>query len=198
MTKYRFIGDVHAKFDQYVEITKSAEGPTIQVGDFGAGFKDLPEMGHSDYFIRGNHDSPDICSQSLNWIEDGTYWPTQDMMFVGGALSIDQHRRVEGVSWWRDEEISISRFNQIIAEYEINRPRIMVTHDCPEMIARKLFFNNNKTTYQSVTRQALQTMYEIHQPDFWIYGHWHIPKNELVDRTRFICLAELQYIDLEI
>lgn len=189
----RFIGDVHGKFDEYLDLTRHVDF-SIQVGDFGAGFGNLPILYTNHRFIRGNHDSPMVCASSPNWINDGH--SEDNMFFVGGAMSIDQYCRVEGVSWWRDEELSISQFDDIITKYEMAKPDIMVSHECPDKIAHEIFDISKK--YNSRTRQAFDTMLEVWQPKIWIFGHWHQPVNTVINGVRFICLAELQTIDLEV
>ena len=192
--KIRFIGDIHGNVEKYRNLLLDCD-TSIQVGDFGAGFTLLPsDVPLTHRFIRGNHDSPSICRQSDHWIKDGTWDEKHKMFFIGGAYSIDQAWRTPGVSWWTDEELSIVELNGLISEYEMRRPEIMVTHDCPE-IARILLFNINEPTR---TTQALQTMFEIHQPKLWIFGHHHTSRDTIIKGTRFVCLAEFQYMDIDI
>src|SRR5687767_13552182 len=104
----RFIGDVHGKFEQYKRLIKDTTN-SIQVGDMGVGFLKTsgPRVGEetgnpphyamvrgNHRFIRGNHDSPAACSRHSQFIKDGTV--EGNMMFVGGALSVDKHLRQEG------------------------------------------------------------------------------------------------------
>lgn len=205
----RYIGDVHGKYKQYKRIISNCP-ESIQVGDMGVGFfherdSDYPlqnppydHMTRGNHrFIRGNHDNPEVCRKHTQWIYDGMTEIGQNRMFVGGALSIDKQWRVEGASWWADEELSISDLNVMISRYESFKPRTMITHDCPEYIARYLFNENGKFEFPSRTRQAFGTMLELHRPEYWIFGHWHTSKNEVIDGCRFICLAELEFIDIE-
>jgi hypothetical protein len=205
----RFIGDVHGKFDDYVSIISNCT-ESIQVGDFGAGFKPLPTIiGQTGLFetsrhkfIRGNHDNPAICQESHNWIADGDVRTIGNFtaMLIGGALSIDRDNRIEGVSWWRDEENTMDAMYKFMDTYEATKPDIMITHDCPETIAAKLFNNRigGKIDYPSRTRQAFEAFFGIHQPKVWIFGHWHMSRDQMIDGTRFICLAELEYRDMEL
>lgn len=168
----RFIGDVHGKFLQYQYIAEnSPRGMSIQVGDFGLGFgKEPPKMDIFHRFIRGNHDSPEKCRQHLNWIEDGHYTEAfGGILYVGGAYSIDSYRRTEGVDWWRDEELDISKMNDILDSVK-KTPRIIVTHDCPASMAPHLM-SNVRHMDNSRTQQFLDALYEKVQPDLWIFGH---------------------------
>jgi hypothetical protein len=210
--KVRFIGDAHGKFDRYKKIIQDAER-SVQIGDMGIGFLrrdcngDLKRTAnpphalmvkHSARFLRGNHDAPEACKRHSQWIADGTV--ENDMMFIGGATSIDRVYRVENESWWRDEECSMSQLNHFVEVYATVRPRIMVTHEVPESIADGILAATNRSKIElgSRTRQALEGMLSIHAPEIWIAGHWHVDIDQVVNGTRFIVLNELSYVDLEI
>lgn len=202
--KTRFIGDIHGKMLPYLGLLDECEN-SIQVGDFGFGFgakgeaefidSMLDEMPGNHRFIRGNHDSPKEAAKSPRWIKDGTI--ENDMMLIGGAHSIDRDYRIDGVSWWRDEELSHEELNGLISLYAFVQPKIMVTHTAPISIPRdhmgfKIFGNGSRTEL------ALDEMLHTHRPETWIFGHWHKDFDLYIGRTRFICLNELNYIDLEI
>jgi hypothetical protein len=198
----RFIGDVHAEFDKYLDIINTCKYPSIQIGDFGIGFGTVPEVDLKHRFIRGNHDDPEACKTCLNWIPDGHLENStaNSMMFIGGGKSIDNNKRIEGVDWWREEELNIPQFIELINQYEYLKPKIMVTHDCPDNIAEYLFGKTSQVQSSSRTRQAFESMFAFssHTPEVWIFGHHHKGRDTVIDGTRFICLAELAYIDLEI
>lgn len=190
----RFIGDVHGKMNEYRKIIENCEN-SIQVGDFGAGFVPLPDdIPLTNRFIRGNHDSPYCCRLSNHWIKDGIWDEEKKMFFLGGAYSIDQNCRTPMISWWPDEELNYPELFGLVSEYEFRQPEIMITHDCPDTI-RKHFFRIHETTR---TSSALQSMFEIHKPKLWIFGHHHSFRDEVILGTRFICLAELQTMDIDI
>lgn len=209
----RLIGDIHGKVTPYLDLIADCE-ESIQVGDFGMGFLNTYNMGRvadaqrwGDHrFIRGNHDDPALCKDSFGWIEDGHYDPEREMMFVGGAWSIDHEYRKQHdarygtVSWWEDEELPVSELARIHAEYVFRKPKIMITHDAPMQVSKELFFDGSHQMYgphQSTrTAEALQAMFREHQPDLWVFGHWHISKRRVIDGTEFVCLAELEHMDI--
>lgn len=204
-----FIGDVHGKYRQYSRIMDKYKN-TIQVGDMGVGFrrptadpdevswqpnpshKKMAEGGHR--FIRGNHDNPNVCRNHSQWIKDGHI--EADVMFIGGALSIDRAWRIEGYSYWLDEELSFMQLDALMTAYLEKKPKVMVTHECPEIIAARMM-KKYKLELPSVTRQAFQRYWEMHQPEIWIYGHWHMSFDEVINGTRFVCLNELETKDIE-
>jgi hypothetical protein len=213
----RFIGDVHGKFGRYKTILNNSPDNTIQVGDMGVGFRshvtgDFSSNPPFDLmlkkgarFIRGNHDNPEVCRAHQMCVPDGQV--EDNMMFIGGALSIDRAMRVEGYSWWRDEELSQNRLDQMVIEMQFAEPEIMVTHECPERIAAMIVagirdFRSGGAMkmdprFASRTRVAFDEMFAGHKPKLWLFGHWHLPFDRVVDGTRFICLPELACLDVD-
>lgn len=204
----RFIGDVHGLYNRYQGII--ADVPrSIQVGDFGIGMKGADEppfdaMTQGDHrFIRGNRDNPDICQTHPQWIPDGYF--ENEVMFVGGAISSVRISRYE---LWPDEELSASELNQLCNLYSEHKPRVMVTHDCPEEVSAILltslsFLGPYKREQPSRTRYAFQEMWSAHAPELWIFGHYHVSFDQVLHGgrevgTRFIGLAELEYRDIEL
>lgn len=200
----KFIGDVHGKFSTYGKIIKD-HPDTIQVGDMGVGFFSWPHgeaqanppytrmVASNARFIRGNHDNPAICARHTQCIRDGHV--EGDMMFIGGASSIDRMYRIEGFTWWPTEELSQVEMFRIAEIYERTKPRIMVTHEAPisaiAQIPHTHHFGDN-----SRTQQFLQSLWNSHKPQIWVHGHHHISVDHVLDGTRFICLAELEMKDV--
>ena len=204
----RFIGDVHGEFDAYLALIEGVDC-SIQVGDMGLGFgQELPKLGSCHGFIRGNHDDPEECKKHPNWFSDGLYDSVWKVFFVGGAWSIDWEwrQRYEMSTgrkiWWSDEECSVRQLQEIIDHYEECKPRIVVTHDCPTIMAHEI--KSQHEWDKSKTRQALDRMFEIHKPELWLFGHHHVGMVRDISGVRFIALAEainrgeLNYIDLEV
>ena len=206
----RYIGDVHGKFTRYKKLIKDVDA-SVQVGDMGVGFfkgynygvkipTSNPPFDHmskgNHRFIRGNHDNPAVCKQQRFWIPDGHF--EDETFFVGGALSIDRAYRIPDYEWWEDEELSYADLLDIQEKYLDLKPKIMITHDCPEFVSDQVMKTHNMTKFNdpSRTRQAFQSYWEMYQPEIWIFGHWHVSTDIQLKNTRFICLAELEYIDL--
>ena len=190
----RYIGDVHGNMGNYLAITDGCANST-QVGDFGMGFVEVPEIPLNHRFIRGNHDNPALCKTSPNWIPDATV--EGDAFYCGGAYSIDWSSRTKDVDAWVDEELSYSAFNDAINIYEKAKPRIVISHDAPDAITTEMFMGDMRYgKFNTRTGLAFQTMLDIHQPELWIFGHWHIDMVKKINHTRFICLDEFSFIDI--
>jgi hypothetical protein len=187
-----FIGDVHGRFRQYKRIISKCRN-SIQVGDMGLGFRNpytdawcenppydvMRSGGH--LFIRGNHDNPNVCRNHSQWIRDGTV--EGDVMFIGGATSIDKAHRIDGYSWWPDEELSRDEMDRLIGVYEQKKPRAMVTHECPEWLPGAMGCELIKLGQASNTRAAFATIWELHRPELWIFGHWHLSFDKVLNGT---------------
>ena len=189
----RIIGDVHAKIDKYAEIINSC-GKSICVGDFG--FKNqwdwLTEnkISTDHQIVMGNHDYIPYRESHRNSL--GTHSFNDDIFTIAGASSIDKHLRTHGVDWFEDEELPYLLGVKILEWYNAVTPSIVITHDCPQFVASRWFGIQEK----SRTRQLLDALFEVYEPELWIFGHHHKSKTEQIDRTKFICLSELEYIDL--
>lgn len=218
MALTRIIGDIHGKIYDYrsYSLVTGIRGRqiveperSIQVGDFGIGFfsafwhqneiewqKEHPQH----RFIRGNHDDPVMCKSMPGWIEDGTV--EGDVMYVGGAWSIDHEWRTAGVDWWPDEELSYEELEKLITKFGEVKPRVMITHDCPTSVAWDMFISKGDAfpgpQIKTRTGEAFQAMFEIHQPELWVFGHWHNTRKMEKNGTTFQCLGELDYIDIEL
>ena len=196
----RFIGDVHGKVNQYLKLIEDVES-SIQVGDMGIGFVKIPKVEGNHGWIRGNHDDPNMAAKHPNNIKDGTFWEDESMFFVGGAWSIDwewrqSYEMMNGKKiWWPNEECSVPKLQKIIDFYSEVKPEIVVTHDCPTIMAHEI--HSQHEWDKSKTRQALDRMFEIHKPNLWIFGHHHVNLMRNIEETRFICLDELSFVDIK-
>lgn len=212
MREMTFVGDVHGKYGPYKKIIKRTS-PSIALGDMGVGFRhysgpnDGEPAANPPYntmvandarFIRGNHDNPLVCRNHNQCIKDGTI--EDGVMFIGGAYSIDRAYRHESYDWWEDEQLSHSELNEILDKAIEEKPFMMVTHDCPMNVAPEIFTNRmvHKDFYASRTNQMFQSLFEIVKPRCWAFGHWHISTSKIIDKTKFICLGELDTLTLDL
>lgn len=197
---YRFIGDVHGKMREYNRLCDDFHRShlwafTLCVGDLAVGFpgvKNLP-LGSNDMFIRGNHDNPDVCRDTPGYL--GDYGINEHgVFFVSGADSIDKNRRTPGVDWWPDEQLSWEELSGACSTYSLEVPEIVVSHDCPQSLIPEMGKNYAPTQ----TRLALDAMLTINRPRLWVFGHHHLSFDKTIDGCRFVCLNELETLDINI
>ena len=106
----------------------------------------------------------------------------------GGANSIDLWHRTEGISWWREEEITdndIDNFMAAANKYN-NKIDMMLSHDAPASMIPiiKLYSGVNDGDISNSQIQLEKINQEINI-DKWYFGHWHIDK--VID-DKFECL----------
>jgi hypothetical protein len=202
------IGDIHGSTKTYQKWLRDNLDPSqrsVQIGDMGLGFAGVglpapgqPPLPENHKFFRGNHDSPAKCRVHKNYLGDFGYLPEDKLFWVAGAFSIDRMFRIEGVSWWRDEELSQEELNKAIDLYVQSKPRFVLSHEAPEKAAKVLLYDLQGPYFaakldcaMSRTSQALQAMLDLHQPEIHIFGHYHVDKHFHVPgySTEFICIG---------
>jgi hypothetical protein len=203
----RIIGDVHGRLGRYVELAKEAEY-SIQVGDCNFNYdylrRTLDPVRHR--IIAGNHDNyteglPDqFILQSPHFLGDyGIYTVPGfgDIFYLRGGYSIDWQMRMEGIDWWKKEEMDYSKLLEAIEFYKQKKPDFVITHECPKSLIPEFATIKGKEFKPSRTAEALEQMldFQYHKPKRWIFGHHHQDKIIEVNGTIFQCLAELSYVD---
>ena len=187
----------------------------MQVGDWGytwPGELDrmrqldrwLADAGIHMWFIDGNHDNfTDLkkrkafgadhvtdLTTNITYIPRGHIWEWAGAtcMAMGGAFSIDQDARVEGVSWWPEELISyadLERAADNLDKLEAAGRTIDVffSHDCPEGVGRlethleltskQMGMDYKLDESSRANRRALWLVVERAKPAKLFHGHYH-------------------------
>lgn len=217
--KLTIIGDVHGKIHEYHSITQNCSH-SFQLGDFGFD-KTLTAYGYlgidatKHRFGQGNHDDHNLLiaghfpafvgrfgSNELNGLK--FFW-------VGGAASIDIGRRLEEwlqdrrkpLHWWSNEELTRKEMAACTASYEMARPSLVISHECPDFLRSHLHDDDTvvrmfgfQPGWASVTSQFLAELHAIHAPSMWVFGHHHRSWNMDYRGTHFICLNELETLEI--
>lgn len=110
----------------------------------------------------------------------GARWEWNDVSFVslGGANSIDYEGRIEGISWWKEEQISLG---DIYRTVEGGHADIMISHDCPAGVnilgshrEEKNGWRPTELAYARKSREALRQAVDGVKPDILFHGHYHL------------------------
>ena len=215
----RIIGDVHGKLREYCNIAKAASH-SLQLGDMAHNYDQLgyereyAKLNDEDHkFFGGNHDNYDMYNDLPYSLGD---WGVETLggvkyFFVRGAFSIDHKQRKTyhaqtGIKvWWEQEELTITQANKCLHDYIHAQPNVVITHGCPKIISEIIgntailvSFGYQPDQFTTTTQRLLQAMLEIHQPDMWIFGHFHHSWKTIQKGVKFQCLDELDFVDLEI
>ncbi len=204
MANLRIVGDVHGQFDKYLDIIKDSEY-SLQVGDLGFNYAPLTGLDSTRHrFIAGNHDNHNILPAHA--LGRFGVWKVRDLtiFYVSGATSIDKFYRTPFVDWWPNEELNFEEQREAFDLYKQVKPKTVVTHDCPSMLRKFISDPEALKRYiyspdwESDTQKLLQSMFDYHVPNQWIFGHYHKDWTYEAVGCHFICLDELHYIDLHI
>lgn len=194
--KLTIIGDVHGKYKRYHEIIREKDRHpyTVQLGDFGFDYSTLFNVDDDQHkIVGGNHDNYNSIIHIPHYLGDFGYSCLNGVNFFyyRGAYSIDRKYRTIGIDWWEQEQVTIDQFMKARELYREIKPRIVITHDCPHNIA-KLMLLPDQRLYEQITGWALQELLNIHEPEYWFFGHWHRSQTITYGRTKFTCLNELE------
>lgn len=231
-----FVGDTHGigTFLRIMEKKRWENQNIIHVGDFGLGFVEitrdinnllamdeaLTESGNHLYVIRGNHDNPIFWDKSkglniprlhnLHLVEDFTMINIEgkNVLFAGGAISIDRRPRMDEIpwpSWWKDEVFRYDEDKLESALYGTTGPDIVVTHSAPDFchpVSADNYLVNNYHAIEmahgfnlheelAAERAEFTRFYNDlvmnyeYKPRFWFYGHFHSTKEQRRNGTLF-------------
>jgi len=147
------------------------------------------------YWCDGNHEEhPDLIQDGLiHEMYDGIYHASRgsvfklpdsrNVLFVGGADSIDKQFRTPGKDWFGGENITQAEFGAIM-DLDISID-IVISHTCP--ISFDIL--GKKSNYHDVNRLALDEILLKFRPDYWYFGHWHTFKSGKFNNTNWTCLS---------
>ena len=168
----------------------------VQVGDFGywpraGGQRFLEETSRMAtniaipvFWVDGNHEDFQELHKlqgprpsnivrirdHVMWLPRGHSWEWEGVKFraMGGAASIDRHRRTLGHSWFIEEMISDEDVEQA-------KPAdIVISHDAPinplELTGRGFIVDEDS----EFCRQQMRRVVSIAKPELLVHGHYHM------------------------
>jgi predicted phosphodiesterase len=157
--------------------------------------------------IDGNHDAHELARDAfpadgngvrpirdgvLDWADRGAVWEWCGVRFgaLGGAVSIDQEWRTEGLSWWASEAITDSEVDALIERAGPQGVDVLLTHDAP-LLPDGIPPLSNETKRASCdhsTGQILRAADAL-DPKILLHGHYHKRYSGLYGSTRLEGLA---------
>jgi hypothetical protein len=220
----RVIGDVHGQIDRdnlftrdarpYLELISEASY-SIQLGDMGDGetydqlISSVDAARHR--FLPGNHDNYDRLPPHSLGDFGSVCWGGVDFFFVRGAETTEREtlvqlgREVGKRLWFEEEELTNEQMREAERQYLRALPRIVLSHEAPANVARlawqharRLSPPNSRAGFcPSRTAGFLARLLEQHQPRLWLFAHHHHDWRHREGETRFVCVGELSYVDID-
>jgi len=199
--KVRFLGDVHCDLCFKKRFTKN----TIQIGDLClVDYSKWTFNSGNHFFIDGNHEcfpalNPD-AKEPYEIVKNLTYIPrgyvSGNVLFIGGAGSIDKRLRLAGRDWFPEEEITQKQVENILNIKK--KIEVVVAHDCPYFLLKEIVYKVYENFASS--NKALEVIFNRFKPKLWIFGHHHQSIDCEMNGCRFICLniGESKKIDIPI
>lgn len=143
-------------------------------------------------FIDGNHDPLVMINKypviekhngKMHMISDSIYHLIRGEIYdiygsgfacLGGAESIDKPLRIEGISWWHDEQPEKEDYENLISNLRKRDYKVdyFISHSCPTDIKSILGF----TGYQSYVERFLNDLSKDLKFKKWYFGHYHMDK----------------------
>lgn len=154
------------------------------------------------YWADGNHENHEVLQNlmfehgrvpiEMEKFQNVYYMPRasvltinhKNILFMGGAKSIDKNNRIPYVSWWPDEEIS-QKDIRYLPEIKID---IVISHTIPEKYLHIIDKNYCFGYVKDFSRKALDYVLEKYHPKQWFLGHWHLFEKFQKSGCEFTCL----------
>ena len=199
------VGDLHNEFG-FLNTLINRKKPDLVIccGDFGywPNIKNVHQLSeiklhdckllwcdgnHEDHWSLENRTSNELAPGVFYMPRGSTYKLNdgRNILFMGGAHSIDKDSRILGLDWFPEETISQKDM--------MNLPNInidiFITHTCPSELVLELskyYYGKNLES----SNVALSNLWNIYRPELWYFGHWHKFKNGLLhNKTKWTALS---------
>lgn len=164
-------------------------------------------------FVDGNHENHDrldvleevdkwgnkvgFISDSVLHLKRGRVYAIngKTIWAMGGGFSIDKSRRVEFISWWRQEQPSYKQMQEGLYNLDLHSRKVdaIITHTAPRAIFNKMnaapfrHFQYKDAREELAFQEYLQQVADSISFDNWFFGHFH---DDIDVDKKFHCLYE--------
>jgi len=195
---FRIISDVHGLQGNYLRRASKAKY-SLQLGDLSVNKYDFLRRLNPDYHkvISGNHenfekDSEWYFRKQPHFLGNYGVWGVPkfgDVFYLRGGFSRNLVEKIRNKTWSNEEQLDQVEFRKAFNLYEWMEPKLMVTHEAPRrMLEHILHPDDIDEESDTDTNVALDKMMDKHQPDVWVFGHYHKYVSKYLDGTHFIGL----------
>ena len=148
------------------------------------------------YFVDGNHENFKILnslpedengmgyiSKHIRHLKRGCRYEIdgKSILAIGGADSVDQFRRTEGLSWWKEEAITQEDIDKVEPGYY----DYVLSHTCPLSVfeANKIHLCtlgnivDDEEPLFKISNNSLEKLLDKITFNRWCFGHYHVDIN---------------------
>jgi len=168
------------------EISETAKALGIEVLWLPGNHEYWPGLPHDPGMLPGRGKKPSLINGNLLYLPPGYRWSWwgKNFMAVGGAFSIDRFMRTEGKGYWLEETLTDED-----VEYASREPHgldVIFSHDCPKGVDIPGIGPDSKPRggaslwpplmllQAEEHRQRMKDIWDVHKPQRWIHGHYHV------------------------
>jgi len=200
-------GDVHAYWKELNKLVSRRKPDIIlQCGDFGF-WPNIPKYDYKHikngdtkiYWCDGNHENhwelANLRGRDVSEIHPNVFYMKRgsiltlpdgrNVLFIGGADSIDKEYRHIGYNWF-PEEIILYKDIENLPYINID---IVISHTCPTEVynfLKKKYLVDDK--FRDPSQYALSYVLDKYKPSLWYFGHFHINMDITIKNTKFTVL----------
>jgi Icc-related predicted phosphoesterase len=203
--KILVVGDIHGNFSNLNSLINVTQPEILlQVGDFGywplftkhlqKPWKKIKSNDTKIYFCDGNHEdheclrnlSDNEISKNVYYMKRGSTLKLPDgrnVLFVGGAFSIDYKDRTSGKDWFPDLELFSNNDLKQLPDEEID---VVISHTAP------IEFFTGFRPCGDVSRKNLSYVLRKYKPKEWYFGHFHQYRSGVDYGCKWVMLANVE------
>ena len=207
-------GDIHAQFGQLNTFINNKK-PDILLccGDFGYfpdeklySLKRIKPKDTKIYWCPGNHERWDLLEErfgrrglipieikpNIFYCPIGSYLKIEgkNILFIGGADSIDKDSRIIGIDWFPQEILNMNDVDFILNNSK-ERVDIIISHTCPDCFDMSRTERFDK--WNDPSRKALDIILKQLNPKLYFFGHWHFSLKGKFKGTYWECLNDIPF-----
>ena len=108
----------------------------------------------------------------------------RNVLFIGGADSIDKDARMLGVDWFPEELISYKDVENL-PDIDVD---IVISHTCPIEIYEEVIRRSHISRRPDPSAHALSYVLDKYKPNLWYFGHFHTFLEGRLRNTKWYCL----------
>ena len=178
----------------------------------------LKKLGNADFetiVILGNHENYDIIETlpiTFHYGAECWYYKNSDMekpiyfpkageimgidgnriLCIRGAESTDKHLRVEGISWWKQEKLSVDEIDNIFEKLQSVNFQVdyVLSHTGPKSIVKEMmgpFLGYLKSCQVSQVLEGVYFNLDKERLKGWYFGHFHENIRFIDNNSHFVC-----------